>query len=67
MQEREALDATSRPALDPALAGGTLLGKRYYAADSGLEVLCTKGGQGSLSSNGEPLTVQAPKKLPSSD
>jgi hypothetical protein len=53
--------------LDAALAGGTLLGKRYADDDSGLEVLCTKQGAGSLAVRGVPLEVKAPNPLPSSD
>jgi len=45
----------------------TRLGKRYEDADTGLEVLCTKAGKGSLSLNGRALPVKAPKPLPSSD
>ena len=36
-------------AVDPARADGTLLGKRYVHDAAGLEVLCTKAGDGSLS------------------
>lgn len=46
---------------------GTLLGKRYGDDASGLEVLCTKGGEGSLSLNGTPLALREAKPLPSSD
>jgi hypothetical protein len=53
--------------IDPALSSGTLLGKRYVAADSELEVLCTKAGAGTLSLGGAPLTVRNSKSLPSSD
>lgn len=47
--------------------GGTLLGKRYAHQASGLEVLCTKAGDGGLSVDGEPVPVKASKPLPSSD
>jgi hypothetical protein len=47
--------------------GGTLLGKRYADETAGLEVLCTKGGQGSLSINGKALVLRATTPLPSSD
>jgi hypothetical protein len=47
--------------------GGTLLGKRYVHEASGLQVLCVKPGEGSLSVNGEILLQLAAKKLPSSD
>ena len=52
---------------DPAHAAGTLLGKRYADADSGLEVLCTKAGEDSLSLGDAPLHVKDAKPLPSSD
>jgi hypothetical protein len=48
-------------------SGGSLLGKRYADATAGLEVLCTKGGQGSLSINGKALALRATTPLPSSD
>ena len=49
------------------LAGGSLLGKRYEDQASGLEVLCAKGGAGTLTVGDVPLVVKAPKALPSSD
>ncbi len=60
-------ESASRGAIDPAQAEGTLIGKRYADEDSGLEVLCTKAGEGSLSIGGERLHVKAAKPLPSSD
>ncbi len=54
-------------ALDGAHAGDSLIGKRYVNADESLELLCTKGGKGSLSLNGTPLEVKQAKQLPSSD
>jgi hypothetical protein len=53
--------------VDPSFAGGTQMGKRFADPDSGLEVLATKGGAGSLSLNGEPLNLKDAKPLPSSD
>ena len=53
--------------LDPAHAGGTLIGKRYVDASDRVEVLCTKGGEGSLTLDGEPLKVKQAKALPASD
>ena len=53
--------------LDAGQAAGTLLGKRYADADSGLELLCTKAGEGSLSLDGTPLPQKDAKPLPSSD
>ena len=48
-------------------AGGSLLGKRYTDPDTGLEALCAKPGQGSLSVDGRALAIKDAKKLPSSD
>ena len=53
-------------ALDDALAGGTLMGKRYVD-DSGAEVLVTKAGKGALSVGSTPLTIKEAKPLPASD
>jgi hypothetical protein len=53
--------------LDAGQAAGTLLGKRYADPDSGLELLCTKAGEGSLSLDGAPLPQKDAKPLPSSD
>jgi hypothetical protein len=52
---------------DPALMMGTQLGKRYAAESLGLEILCTKPGQGTLAANGVPLAQLGPKTLPASD
>jgi hypothetical protein len=52
---------------DAAHNGGTLLGKRYADEAVGLEVLCTKAGQGSLSLGDVPLGIKEAKPLPSSD
>jgi hypothetical protein len=58
---------TTGGAPSPELAGGTLLGKRYADEASGLELLCTKAGTGTLTLDGVPLEVKSPKPLPSSD
>src|SRR4051812_43147228 len=55
-------DAPNGLALEESQAGGTLLGKRY-AADVGLELLCTKPGKGSLSVGGEPIGLKEAKPL----
>ncbi len=47
--------------------GGTLLGKRYVHEDSGLELLCSTPGAGSLSVAGVDLPLKEAKPLPSSD
>jgi hypothetical protein len=59
----------------PAAAGevaaahgaGSLMGKRYSDAETGLEILCAKPGAGSLSVDGRQLVVKDAKKLPASD
>jgi hypothetical protein len=59
-----------RPAggtVDAAHSGGTQMGKRFADPDSGIEVLATKGGEGSLSLDGAPLALKDAKPLPSSD
>ena len=48
-------------------AGGSAAGKRYADEESGLEVLCSKAGQGALSVDGRPIEPKEAKKLPSSD
>jgi hypothetical protein len=48
-------------------AGGSQAGKRYADPESGLEVLCSKGGAGSVSIDGRPIGVTEAKKLPASD
>jgi hypothetical protein len=53
--------------LDPAQAQGSLIGKRYVDADDRYELLCTRGGQGSLTLNGTAMSVKQAKALPSSD
>lgn len=63
------LDMESAPGavLNPALAGGTQLGKRYVDEETGLQVLCTKAGDGTLSLDGRALSIQRAKPLPTSD
>lgn len=56
-----------RRSVDPAHADGTAMGKRYAHEVLGLELLCTKGGQGSLTIGGIPLPSKDAKPLPSSD
>jgi hypothetical protein len=46
---------------------GTNLGKRYVDEELGVELLCTKAGEGSLSVDGKPLVLKGAKPLPSSD
>jgi len=62
-------EATNRMAGVPAegFTGGAQVGNRYVDGKHGLEVLCTNGGTGSLSSAGYPLDVKNAEPLPSSD
>ncbi|WP_127783705.1 hypothetical protein [Rhodococcus sp. X156] len=52
-----------------ATEGGESLvvGKRYRDEAGSVELLCTVAGAGPLSVDGEPLSEQAAKPLPSSD
>ncbi|MFF3567541.1 hypothetical protein [Nocardia jiangxiensis] len=52
---------------DPAQQDGTQLGKRYADEELGVELLCTKAGQGTLALNGAPLPLKNAKPLPASD
>jgi hypothetical protein len=60
-------EASPNATLEPLHADGTLIGKRYADEDVGLELLCTKAGDGSLTIGGEPLALKDAKPLPSSD
>lgn len=53
--------------LAPGLDGGSVLGKRYADAASGLQLLCVKAGAGSIAADGVVLDQVASKQLPSSD
>ena len=53
--------------VDPAFAEGSQIGKRYASEEIGIEILCTKAGQGSLSVGTEALMIKTAKALPSSD
>jgi hypothetical protein len=53
--------------IEPGFDEGTQIGKRYTDDDSGLELLCTKAGPGTLSIGTEPLGIKGAKPLPSSD
>ena len=44
-----------------------ILGRRYSGEKSGIQVLCTKAGEGTILADEEELKVQQPKALPSSD
>jgi hypothetical protein len=46
---------------------GLLLGKRYVDETTGLQLLCTKPGTGTVAVDGRPVTPQTAKPLPASD
>ena len=54
-------------AVAEAHSAGSQAGKRFADAESGLEVLCTKAGAGSLSIDGRAIGATQAKKLPASD
>ncbi len=60
-------EATAGGALDEAHSNGTPMGKRYADPESGLELLCTKAGAGSLSLGDTPMALKDAKPLPASD
>ena len=51
----------------PNHAGGVAIGKRYQDQQTGLELLVTKAGKGSLAVGGRVLSLKEAKPLPSSD
>ena len=53
--------------LNPDLADGALVGKRYVDEEESMEFLCTRAGEGTIAVNGTPLTIKQAKQLPSSD
>lgn len=59
-------DAPSGVTLDATHAAGSLIGKRY-SDGAELEILCSKGGDGSLSIGDTDLEIKGAKPLPSSD
>lgn len=60
--------AAATGASDAAVATEALqLGKRYEDTESGLLVMCTKGGSGPVTADGRALQLVAAKPLPSSD
>ena len=64
------LPADAAPASEKIVEGfdgGTQLGKRYSDDELGLELLCTKAGEGSISVGETILAVKGAKPLPASD
>ena len=64
-----ALGGVENPALTLSSdhSNGTTVGKRYQDPVSGLEVLGSKAGKGSVSAGGVPLPPKEAKPLPASD
>lgn len=60
-------ERTGGLALSDDHAAGSAAGKRYADPETGMEVLCSKAGAGSLSIDGRPIGATEAKKLPSSD
>jgi hypothetical protein len=65
MVEEDPGGASGAP--DASLGEAAMIGKRYADEDLGLELLCSRGGAGALTANGEPLLLKGAKPLPSSD
>ena len=64
----QSLDRASVSVAAPvAGSAGAQLGKRYEDGETGLEVLCTKGGAGSLALGDRLLVLKGAKPLPASD
>lgn len=61
-------DAGQNPTGAAGAGGADLqLGKRYRAADGGVELLVTKAGRCDLRYDGKPMEMLQPRQLPSSD
>lgn len=59
--------ARSAAALADGLEEPTLIGKRYVDDACRIELLCTKGGAGTLTCDGRAMPLKDAKPLPSSD
>ena len=57
----------TRLSVEAGFDGGTQLGKRYSDDELGLELLCTKAGEGSVTVGETVLAVKGAKPLPASD
>lgn len=63
----EGNEEAAQGTLLPDHSEGTQIGKRYVDAEGRMEILCTKGGQGSLAADNVPLRPRESRALPSSD
>lgn len=62
------VDAAQPPRTPPLVAtDGMLIGKRYVFDEIGLQVLCTKSGEGDLAVGDVVLPLQEARALPASD
>jgi hypothetical protein len=61
------MNAEGSGALDAAFSEGSMMGKRYVNEGETIELLCTKGGKGSLALDGAPILAKQAKALPTSD
>jgi hypothetical protein len=59
--------ASEAQEISPDYTGGTNVGKRYFDGETGVEVLGTKAGTGSLSIGDRKLQIKEAKPLPASD
>jgi hypothetical protein len=59
--------AATGPAPNGELADPVLVGKRYFDELSGLELLATKAGVGTLTLDGRKMAPKGVKALPASD
>jgi hypothetical protein len=53
--------------LDPAFSDGAMMGKRFADSVTGVELLVTRSGSGSVALDGVAMEVKLAKPLPSSD
>lgn len=60
-------DNPSGLVISESYSSGSLMGKRYTDEDIGIEILCTKAGDGAISIDGSIIGIKETKKLPSSD
>lgn len=60
-------DAPQGGAIVDGFDGACQVGKRYRGEAAGIEMLCTKAGNGAIGFAGEAPAVIEAKKLPSSD
>jgi hypothetical protein len=67
MLELPTKETSDKPQPSTEVEGLMEIGKRYGNLGETVEVLCTKGGAGWLSVDGETLRPRQSKKLPSSD